>query len=540
MKIASNITDFLKKELKSSSIEDVWMRILKTHVKNYSYNNNKEDFSSHKDFSDYIEYEKDLLDNLSLVEISVLYEYSLALVDKNNRKETGSYYTPEDIADFMAKKSIFFDKEKVWLDPCSGIGNLSYHLALIQEDPEEFVYKYLILQDINALALKIAHVLFALYFQNKIEKLYDKISKNFILKDFLEDYDKTAKENTLFSQLMGNGIIDNGSKNNIKYDYVIVNPPYLSTTKNTNFITSSCTDLYGYFLEKIILNSKGFISITPQSFTNGKKFGSFRNLLIENMNELSVYVFDNIPDSVFKGYKYGSENSNTSNSVRASIIVAQNNNNNKCNKITSLLRWRSNERDLAIKLFDSELVKIDFLKDEIFPKVHKGTKEFYYEILEKKTIRDITVKYTTQHFLIVPSTPRYYITASKSALNRSSFHKLYFKNEEDLNKAYILINSSYMYWWWRVTDGGMTLSQEVLNSLPLIDNLNISNFKIKSLIEKLEKSEKENKVVKVNAGKNNENIKHPLSLINSINKVLISDTVLVENILKTHNNSFID
>jgi hypothetical protein len=42
-------------------------------------------------------------------------------------------------------------------------------------------------------------------------------------------------------------------------------------------------------------------------------------------------------------------------------------------------------------------------------------------------------------------------------------------NNNDLNKAYLLLNSSFMYWWWRVRDGGMTLSFETIKSLPLLD-----------------------------------------------------------------------
>lgn len=551
MRIKKNIINFLEKELSTQTIDDVWMKILKTHIQQYSQTHNKEDFSTHKDFNKYETYSTDILESLSLVEISMIYEFSLATVDKHNRKQTGSYYTPEDIADFMAKKSEFFEKGKVWLDPCSGIGNLSYHLAKVQEDSENFVLNNLILQDINSLALKISHVLFALYFQNTIENYYDKIAKNFIVKDFLKDYKAPVRktknsnkyENDLFEMFSDNEKYDSEIEkcdNNSYYDYVIVNPPYLSKTNNKDFLSFECNDLYGYFLEKIIFNSEGFISITPQSFTNGIKFQTLRNIVIDEMDEISIYSCDNMPDSVFRSYKYDSSNTNTKNSVRASVVVAKKNDKNKNNhKITSLMRWTSSQRIEAIRNFDNQLVNTIFEQEEIFPKLYPGTEKFYSEIKNKKPIKSLLSKSETDYCLIVPSTPRYYISASKTDLSRSSFHKLFFNNEADMNLSYVLINSSYMYWWWRIVSDGMSLSKDNLVSLPLIENLNVDDNEIVSLIDKLENSEKINKVVKMNAGKANENIKHPFDLIDSLNKKILSDNELIENIVKSHKNSIV-
>jgi len=549
MKIPSKVSNFIKDNLLTNDVYNLWMMILKTHVKYYSKLNNKEDFSFHKDFStvDYLEF--DVLEGMSLAEISMVYEYTLALNDKAHKKITGSYYTPEDIAVFMAKHYSIFEKDKVWLDPCSGVGNLSYYLALVQDNPEDFVLNNLILQDINELALKIAHTLFALYFSNTIENYYDKIAKNFIVKDFLKDYVKPDQnnsvnvENSLFDEILFNekeNKIQQNSKSK-KYDYVIVNPPYLSKTKNDNFITVECSDLYAYFLEKIAFESEGFISITPQSFTNGKKFQVLRNILINEINDLSIYSCDNMPDSIFKSYKYESSNTNTKNSVRASIIVAQKSDTEQRNhKITFLMRWTSSQRQDAIDKFDEQLVNTVFEIDEIFPKLYSGTENFYNEIKDNDTIESLLSKTETKYWLIVPSTPRYYISASKTDLSRSSFHKLFFNDEESMNLAYVLINSSYMYWWWRVVSDGMSLSKDNLTSLPLIKDLDMSDEKFVNLVEKLENSEKSNKVVKLNAGKENENIKHPFELVSLVNKEIVVDSILINNIVRSHRNSIVD
>src|SRR5690606_33442766 len=123
----------------------------------------------------------------------------------------------------------------------------------------------------------------------------------------------------------------------------ILNPPYAQTVADEKFKTFAARDLYAYFLEKIIDTSEGFISITPQSFTHSTKFTALRELLINKYENISIYSFDNMPDSIFKGIKFGSINTNTVNSTRAAITVAHKSK-NKNHKMTPLLRWVSSTR----------------------------------------------------------------------------------------------------------------------------------------------------------------------------------------------------
>ena len=73
-----------------------------------------------------------------------------------------------------------------------------------------------------------------------------------------------------------------------------------------------------------------------------------------------------------------------------------------------------------------------------------------------------------------------------------------------------------MYWWWRINDGGMTISEKTLLTLPVIDGM-LTN---KNLVTKIEQSEKTNLVIKRNAGKDNENVKHNPALVKEINRCL--------------------
>jgi hypothetical protein len=486
--------------ISKNGLKKTWLAILVTHLsqkKHLQYVLKDQAFKGIKKLP------FNLIHDLSIGEISILYEYSVALENHKSRKSKGQYFTPDDVADFMASFSKEFEKG-IWLDPCSGIGNLSWHLVAMQKNPEEFLKTRIILSDTDQLALLIARSLFTFSFQNKNHRLFEDIENRFITFDFLSVSDNS--KDVLFK--LGDEL-----EKVPKHDFVIVNPPYLSTRSNDRFETAKSGDLYAYFLENIIKTSRGFISITPQSFTNAHKFKVLRKLLLENFPSLKIFLFDNVPANIFKGIKFGSTNSNQSNSVRAAIIVAQNKPGKQ--QITSLLRWRSSERKILFENIERFLSDVP-LSDEFFPKVSKEYKDLYMELSNMKTLNSICSPKRTKFPLYVPSAPRYFIPALKKPAKRASQKVIYFPNEQDRDFAYMAINSSLLYWWWRVRDGGMTLSLETLMSLPLPD------FKVnKNIVSELEKSERTSKVYKQNAGSAQENVKHPKALIIKLNHAVI-------------------
>lgn len=510
-------TKHIRKKIDALGIKNAWMQILVDAIgvdDRFLY------ILKHENFNNIERTGVNLIQNLSIGEIGVLYEYSLAYSSANNRKANGQFFTPDDVAKLMAGHSRKFP-EGVWLDPCSGVGNLSWHLVDLQKNKEEFAKKHIILLDKDPLALFIARVLFAISFQEKDENLFNSIENNFIEFDFL-----SVSDNGQMSVLSGAGL-----EKIPEHDYVIVNPPYLATSQEKRFETYKCADLYAYFLENIIKTSSGFISVTPQSFTNALKFKPLRGLLVKNFSELSIYSFDNVPDNIFHGVKFGSSNTNTANSIRPSITIARKTN-KKEHRVTSLLRWKRPERSKMLENLDLFLSNVD-LEIEYFPKVNQFFLDVYNNVTGLNTLESIIAKKKTQYPLYIPSSPRYFIPALKNKVNRSSQRVLYFKSEEERNIAYMLINSSFMYWWWRVRDGGMTLSLETLKSLPLL------NFKINNkIISCLEKSENVNKVYKINAGKTQENVKHDKNLITSLNKHILGDRWV--DFMIIHTNSDLD
>jgi hypothetical protein len=108
--------------------------------------------------------------------------------------------------------------------------------------------------------------------------------------------------------------------------------------------------------------------------------------------------------------------------------------------------------------------------------------------------------------------------------------KLYFRSQSDLDYAYILLNSSFSYWWWRVMDGGMSISDTTIKTMPL------PKFKVdKDIIQEIEHSETVNKVGKLNAGTINENVKHLPELVMKLNTHISPS--YAKKLYDTHRNS---
>jgi hypothetical protein len=515
---ARGILDFDSKQLdlllKKFGLKKAWVSILATHI---SGTKHLEYVLDSKDFKGTQILDVDLIQGLSIGEIGVLYEYSHASIDANSRKSNGQFFTPDDVAQFMVGFASKFPEGR-WLDPCSGIGNLSWHLVSLQSDPEEFLLRSMYLSDKDEVSLLIARTLLTVSFQDRYKNLFNTIEKNFVCFDFLSVADNGqtapfAKANDLESIPA--------------HDFIIVNPPYLALSRDDRFETARSSDLYAYFLENIIKTSQGFISITPQSFTNAAKFRDLRALLLRNYSNLTIFNFDNVPGNIFRGIKFGSRNTNTANSIRAAVIVAHPG--KGIHQITSLLRWRSHERKRLFTDAHKFLSNVA-LTDDFFPKVGKKYQSLYSHVSDLPKLGTICSPTPTTYSLHIPSSPRYFIPALKNPVKRSSQHEIFFRSEAERERAYLVINSSLMYWWWRVRDGGMTLSQETLFSLPMPPVR--SNNK---MVKLLEESESTNKVYKQNAGSPQENVKHPRSLMVRLNNEVLPE--FADLIIGTHENS---
>ena len=438
------------------------------------------------------------LEGLTIGEIGVCYEALMAMSDRAGRKAAGQYFTPDDAAQFMAQQSVRFP-EGTWMDPCCGVGNLSWHLAQVQPDSAGFVRDRLILVDIDETALLTAVAL--------------------IGSDFLDEGDveglralrarATCRDFLIKAELP-------------KHDYVIVNPPYGRATLRPWLKTQVTREHFAYFLERVTAESDGFISVTPASYLSAPKFQVLRDVLEDGNCGGRVYVFDNVPDTMFRGYKFGSSNTSSTNFVRAAITVCSPVDSSW--QITPIIRWRSANRQRIFELAPTMLTERQIGPDGEWVKLLPELVTMWKGLSSQPvTVGDLVVKEETPYSLTVGLTPRYYISAAYRNLSRGSKATLYFPTSEARDQAFLTLNSSIPYLWWRGLDGGVTLPRRVLMRTP-VPMVPLNEEPFASLVQELRDTEEESVTTKLNAGKVNENVKRDPNLVARLTEALLGES----------------
>lgn len=451
---------------------------------------------------DYVLTYGESVDFLNVRNFGEMYEIGLAIQDKQQKKENGQYYTPDDVATVMSE---WFDS-LVGQNICDvgcGTGKLilTYLDYIGKERALQLLSKgRLYLYDIDTVALRICKTSILLKYGKEYEdRIHD------VAGDFMSSKMELPK--------------------NCK---VISNPPYASIQQkglywsNTKVLHDS-RELYSIFMEKIIQESLSAVIITPYSFISGSKFYSLRKVLNQYNGE--IYSFDNVPGSIFCGKKHGIFNTNTSNSVRAAITVVRKNNSDGF-RLTPLIRFKSTERKalLQCKTLESFLSpkKQKIAPDKpMYYKCFKELQPLYDCIIEKSEYHIFAelVSKNGEFVLSMPNTCRYFTSATSGTMNRNGQITLRFDDEKKFNYAYCLINSSFAYWHWRLFDGGITYPVSLLLKMPIFyASLSEEDHVVfKAIVREMSSRAHEFVVKKKNVGIQ-ENIKYPRQYRDRINQ----------------------
>lgn len=471
--------DYYIEDIEASGLENTWTNICE-YVLTYGENT---DFLMVKNFGE-------------------MYEIGLAIQDKQQKKENGQYFTPDDVAIVMSEWLDSLEGENL-CDVGCGTGKLILtYLDYIGKDRalkllnEGKLYLY----DIDAVALKICKTAILLKYGKELkDKIHD------ISGDFLSSRIQLPQ--------------------NCK---VISNPPYAAIQqiglywRNTRVLNDS-QELYSVFMEKIIKDSLSSVIITPYSFISGSKFYSLRTVMNQYNGE--IYSFDNVPGNIFCGKKHGIFNTNTSNSVRAAITVVRKNNSEGF-RLTPLIRFKSAERKnlLQCNVLESylspERQKISQDKP-MYYKCFKELQPLYNRVVEKagKHILAELVSKNGEYILSMPNTCRYFTSATSGKMNRNGQITLHFDDEKKFNYVYCLINSSFAYWHWRLFDGGITYPISLLLKMPVIYNAlsEEDHAFFKEVVKEMSEKANDYIVKKKNVGIQ-ENIKYPRQYRDRINQ----------------------
>lgn len=199
-----------------------------------------------------------------------------------------------------------------------------------------------------------------------------------------------------------------------------------------------------------------------------------------------------------------------------------------------MIRFKAEERKNMFAQLDNLLGDFVYNDECAWTKVPKTLEPLVGELKKTTlTVADLveasTAKQNQELKITIPSTPRYFISGSRRNLSRSSKIELYAKDKISFDRLYIIINSTFSYLWWRIYDGGITLSKQTLMTMPVPD---IPMENLEDLVKEGLAMEERCLVNKVNAGRNNENIKFPEEYRHKVNACVLS-TIHLEDIEDT-------
>ena len=472
-----------EKDIESSGLDRVWKKICK-----------------------YILVNGEVSDGLiQISNFGELYERGLAIQDKVQKKESGQYFTPEDVSCVM---SGWFDRlkgENV-CDVACGVGNLILsYFSLIGENRTKEILNQgrLYLYDYDSVALGVCATSIAVRYGVEYLKKIHICRGDFLATDI--HLPKNSK--------------------------AISNPPYaaISTIPETWEQTSvqlGTKELYSAFMEKIMKETEASVIITPYSFIGGAKFFPLRYEM--NRHNGFVVSFDNVPGTIFCGRKHGIFNTNTGNSVRAAITVVENNEGINGFRFSPLIRFKGAERKQLLKCgvledFIGQRYQIVNRNNTMYAKCDRRLDAVYSAwVARSKMPLGMYLSGMGKFEMYVPNTCRYFTTASTRKLSRKGQMVLNFSDEDAFNYAFCMINSSFAYWHWRLFDGGITYSIGLLHKMPMFYEILSDSDKefFNAMAHEMIDRAEEFIVTKSNVGVQ-ENVKYPREYRDKINRRLL-------------------
>ncbi|MBR3218852.1 MAG: SAM-dependent DNA methyltransferase [Thermoguttaceae bacterium] len=389
---------------------------------------------------------------LCLRNFGQLYEAGLALRDKGQKKRSGQYYTPDDVAELMARELLPLPGTNL-CDVACGTGRLI--LGCLDQMGEEKARELLTegrvwLYDFDQTALAICRSSIRYRYGDACAEAVHTVAGDFLSR---------------------RAALPDDCK-------VIANPPYAKYAEpgkdwtRTN-VQRRIREYYTAFMEKILSRSRSSVLLTPYSFISGKRFYPLRKVLDRFGG--AIYSFDNVPAMIFRGHKHGVFNSNVNNSVRAAITVTAEGE-KRGYRVSPLIRFKNAER---ARLLTCEALGT-FLppsrqritpKEPMYRKCFPALEELYGRWLQRAeghTLSELFAgrKAPKRWELFMPNTCCYYTAASLSRLSRTGQVALSFKEPGALPYAYCLFNSSFAYWYWRMFDGGIIYQRLLLRKIP--------------------------------------------------------------------------
>lgn len=215
-------------------------------------------------------------------------EYANSTTDKH-KKDSGQFFTPKQISDFMANLAKPKSNNISILDP--GCGTAILTCSLIE--------KLTIKSDLTEIDLTLYETDSKIIIETKkvIDFLASWLKERNIQFDFTINQTDFVIENSEAFNL--NSLF--GLENTKQYDYIISNPPYFKISKAdkratiANKLVYGQPNIYSIFMglsAKLLKSDGELIFITPRSFAAGNYFKAFRQSFFNDVSISNIHIFE--------------------------------------------------------------------------------------------------------------------------------------------------------------------------------------------------------------------------------------------------------
>jgi adenine-specific DNA-methyltransferase len=215
-------------------------------------------------------------------------EYANLTTDKH-KKESGQFFTPKQIADFMGDLAKPKSNKISILDP--GCGTAILTCSLIENLVENFNLNEIDLtlyETDSEIIIELKKVIEFLALWLKERNIQFKFTIN--QSDFVIENSEAFNSNSLF-----------GFVNTKLYDYIISNPPYFKIPKAdkrasiAKELVYGQPNIYSIFMglsAKLLKSDGELIFITPRSFAAGNYFKAFRQSFFNDVSISNIHIFE--------------------------------------------------------------------------------------------------------------------------------------------------------------------------------------------------------------------------------------------------------
>jgi hypothetical protein len=386
-------------------------------------------------------------------------ELGLHSNDAGGRKETGSFYTPADVADHVWDQ--FFRIHQI-----SGAEDLRAFINqthLVEPSAGSGIFVFTLLRKALQIGLR----------TEELQAInYSIVDLNFAALRFvrqqigrLESDLELKLEGFRLAQVDFLGWIQTQSFTRVAF---VGNPPFVTNPKGSRW-----RNVFADFVDAMLdatAEEKTVGLILPMSICFSRDYHQLRQKIFEANNGISAASYDNIPDCLFKSGKPESNNSNKANSQRCTVLMLGGT--DACRReATPLIRWSVRERAQMLGTPPRFESFGHYMFDSQIPRPScSGLMKYLERSNGSRALGDFLDASVDPTFNVA-AVARNFIGIREPARRDAASIPISGRTEADTMVALQILASPLFYEYWRSLGDGFHVTRELINKFPVADRV---------------------------------------------------------------------